>query len=55
VPPLISQVCILLDVGTKPSGTSLYELYKCFEKHPNVGGACGEIFADTGECAFVDG
>ncbi|WVW85478.1 hypothetical protein I302_107516 [Kwoniella bestiolae CBS 10118] len=42
------NVCVLLDVGTKPSGTSIYELYKCFEKHPNVGGACGEIFADTG-------
>ncbi|WVQ68402.1 uncharacterized protein L199_006610 [Kwoniella botswanensis] len=47
--PLIKpNVCVLLDVGTKPSGTSIYELYKCFEKHPNVGGACGEIFADTG-------
>lgn len=43
------NVCVLLDVGTKPSGTSIYELYKCFEKHPNVGGACGEIFADTGK------
>nr|ODN91689.1 chitin synthase [Cryptococcus depauperatus CBS 7855] len=48
--PLIKpNVCVLLDVGTKPSGTSIYELYKCFEKHPNVGGACGEIFADTGK------
>lgn len=47
--PLINpNVCVLLDVGTKPSGTSIYELYKCFEKHPNVGGACGEIFADKG-------
>ncbi|TYJ58028.1 hypothetical protein B9479_001120 [Cryptococcus floricola] len=47
--PLIKpNVCILLDVGTKPSGTSIYELYKCFEKHANVGGACGEIYADTG-------
>jgi len=43
------NVCVLLDVGTKPTGTSIYELYKCFEKHPNVGGACGEIFADTGK------
>lgn len=40
---------MLLDVGTKPSSHSIYELYKCFEKHPNVGGACGEIFADTGK------
>lgn len=48
--PLINpNVCVLLDVGTKPSGTSIYELYKVFEKHENVGGACGEIFADTGK------
>jgi chitin synthase len=53
------QVCVLLDVGTKPTGTSIYELWKCgwdasnlfsrthiflvgFDKHSNVGGACGE-------------
>lgn len=48
--PLVKpNVCVLLDVGTKPTGTSIYELYKCFETHPNVGGACGEIFADTGK------
>jgi cellulose synthase/poly-beta-1,6-N-acetylglucosamine synthase-like glycosyltransferase len=35
-------VCILLDVGTKPTGTSIYELWKCFDKHKGVGGACGE-------------
>jgi chitin synthase len=35
-------VCVLLDVGTKPTGTSIYELWKCFDKHKNVGGACGE-------------
>ena len=41
--PLINpNVCILLDVGTKPTGTSIYELWKCFDKHKNVGGACGE-------------
>lgn len=22
-------VCVLLDVGTKPTGTSIYELWKC--------------------------
>lgn len=28
--PLIKpNVCILLDVGTKPTGTSIYELWKC--------------------------
>ena len=47
-PLLKPNVCVLLDVGTKPSGTSIYELYKVFEKHENVGGACGEIYADTG-------
>ncbi|KAG8980899.1 Chitin synthase, class 2 [Tulasnella sp. JGI-2019a] len=47
--PLIKpNVCILLDVGTKPTGTSIYELWKCFDKHPGVGGACGEICVDTG-------
>ena len=28
--PLIQpNVCVLLDVGTKPTGTSIYELWKC--------------------------
>ncbi|KAF8204375.1 glycosyltransferase family 2 protein [Mycena galopus ATCC 62051] len=46
--PLIKpNVCILLDVGTKPTGSSIYELWKCFDKHSNVGGACGEICVDT--------
>lgn len=51
-------VCVLLDVGTKPTSTSIYELWKCgwnvlprfhdliscigFDMHANVGGACGE-------------
>ncbi|SAM84110.1 probable Chitin synthase 2 [Ustilago bromivora] len=42
------NVCILLDVGTKPTATSIYELWKSFDKHPHVGGACGEICVDTG-------
>ncbi|EIM83624.1 glycosyltransferase family 2 protein [Stereum hirsutum FP-91666 SS1] len=47
--PLIKpNVCVLLDVGTKPTGTSIYELWKCFDKHSNVGGACGEICVETG-------
>ncbi|CAG8576054.1 9674_t:CDS:2, partial [Racocetra fulgida] len=36
------NVCVLLDVGTKPSGTSIYHLWK------GVGGACGEIKAELG-------
>ncbi|OBZ78918.1 Chitin synthase 2 [Grifola frondosa] len=53
--PLIQpNVCVLLDVGTKPTGTSIYELWKCFDKHSNVGGACGEICVDTGKgCSLL--
>ncbi|EIN14423.1 glycosyltransferase family 2 protein [Punctularia strigosozonata HHB-11173 SS5] len=53
--PLIQpNVCVLLDVGTKPTGTSIYELWKCFDKHSNVGGACGEICVDTGRgCSLL--
>jgi len=48
------NVCILIDVGTRPSGTSLYKLWKEFDKHSNVGGACGEICVDLGRgCANV--
>jgi chitin synthase len=48
--PLVKpNVCVLLDVGTKPTGNSIWELYRAFDKHPNVGGACGEIYADTGK------
>ncbi|KAF9225402.1 glycosyltransferase family 2 protein [Gyrodon lividus] len=52
--PLINpNVCILLDVGTKPTGTSIYELWKCFDKHSNVGGACGEICVDAGKACSL--
>jgi chitin synthase len=47
--PLIRpNVCILIDVGTKPSLTSLYHLWKAFDKSPSLGGACGEIYAELG-------
>lgn len=53
-PLLKPNVCILLDVGTKPTGTSIYELWKCFDKNSNVGGACGEICVDTGRgCSLL--
>ncbi|CAG8711429.1 11719_t:CDS:2, partial [Cetraspora pellucida] len=42
------NVCVLLDVGTKPSGTSVYHLWKAFDRDPGVGGACGEIKAELG-------
>jgi chitin synthase len=52
--PLIKpNVCVLLDVGTKPTGTSIYELWKCFDNHANVGGACGEICVDTGRACSL--
>ncbi|KAF8167433.1 glycosyltransferase family 2 protein [Crassisporium funariophilum] len=55
-PLLKPNVCVLLDVGTKPTGTSIYELWKCFDRHSNVGGACGEICVDSGRaCGLVLG
>ncbi|KAL1920596.1 uncharacterized protein VTP21DRAFT_973 [Calcarisporiella thermophila] len=47
-PQLNPNVCILLDVGTRPSSTSIYHLWKAFDRNPNVGGACGEICAELG-------
>ncbi|KIM24169.1 glycosyltransferase family 2 protein [Serendipita vermifera MAFF 305830] len=52
-PQIKPNVCILLDVGTKPTGTSIYELWKCFDSHANVGGACGEICVDTGKACSL--
>lgn len=42
-PELNPNVCILLDVGTKPGPTSIYHLWKAFDADSNIGGACGEI------------
>jgi chitin synthase len=42
------NVCVLLDVGTRPGPTSIYHLWKAFDLNSNVGGACGEIVADKG-------
>jgi chitin synthase len=43
------NVCILLDVGTKPAGTSLYHLWKAFDNDSSVAGAAGEIIAGKGK------
>ncbi|KAI2638083.1 glycosyltransferase family 2 protein [Xylaria nigripes] len=43
------NICILLDVGTKPGNNSLYHLWKAFDIDSNVAGACGEIKAMTGK------
>lgn len=42
------EVCILLDVGTRPGNSSIYQLWKVFHRNPLVGGACGEIRAMLG-------
>ncbi|KAJ3327994.1 Chitin synthase, class 1, partial [Gonapodya sp. JEL0774] len=47
-PILQPRVTILLDVGTRPLDKAIYYLWKVFDKHPNVGGACGEIRAELG-------
>ena len=46
---LTPNICILLDVGTKPGGNSLYHLWKAFDTDSNVAGACGEIKAMKGK------
>ncbi|KAI9105900.1 chitin synthase-domain-containing protein [Phlyctochytrium arcticum] len=42
------NVCVLLDVGTKPTERSLYRLWKAFDTDPTVAGACGEICTEKG-------
>ncbi|CAI2181958.1 6510_t:CDS:2 [Funneliformis geosporum] len=42
------NICILLDVGTKPTHSSIYHLWKAFDRDPNVGGACGEVTTELG-------
>ncbi|KAH8996905.1 chitin synthase 2 [Lactarius deliciosus] len=44
-PLLQLNICVLLDVGTRPGHTSIYYLWKMFDLNSNVGGACGEIAA----------
>lgn len=43
------NICILLDVGTKPGDNSLYHLWKAFDNDSNVAGAAGEIKAGKGK------
>ncbi|KIV90361.1 chitin synthase 1 [Exophiala mesophila] len=46
---LTPNVCVLLDVGTKPDSKALYHLWKAFDQDSNVAGAAGEIKADKGK------
>jgi len=43
------NVCILLDVGTRPGHDSLYHLWKAFDRDSSVAGAAGEIRAAKGK------
>lgn len=43
------NICVLLDVGTRPAPKSLYYLWKTFDLNSNVGGAAGEIAAFKGK------
>ncbi|OBZ70856.1 Chitin synthase 3 [Grifola frondosa] len=43
------NVCVLLDVGTRPEKKSIYHLWKAFDVNSNVAGACGEIAAYKGK------
>ncbi|KAH9165904.1 chitin synthase-domain-containing protein [Lactarius sanguifluus] len=47
-PILQPNVCVLLDVGTRPDSSSIYHLWKALDINSNVGGACAagaDIFA----------
>ncbi|KAF9644602.1 glycosyltransferase family 2 protein [Thelephora ganbajun] len=48
-PLLQPNICVLIDVGTRPSTKSIYCLWKTFDLNSNVGGACGEIAAYKGK------
>ncbi|KAI9472177.1 MAG: chitin synthase 1 [Benjaminiella poitrasii] len=52
-PILQPNICVLLDVGTRPGNSSIYQLWKSFDTNENVGGACGEICVMKGT-ACVD-
>ncbi|KAH9942456.1 chitin synthase-domain-containing protein [Epithele typhae] len=43
------NVCVLLDVGTRPAPKSIYHLWKAFDVNSNVAGACGEIAVYKGK------
>ncbi|KAF5354063.1 hypothetical protein D9756_007354 [Leucocoprinus leucothites] len=39
------EVCMLINVGTKPDRKALYYLWEAFYDDPNLGGCCGEMHA----------
>ncbi|KAJ3112603.1 Chitin synthase, class 2 [Phlyctochytrium bullatum] len=47
-PLLNPRVCVLIDVGTRPSKNALYALWEAFFRNEQIAGACGEIRVDLG-------
>ncbi|KAK5112716.1 hypothetical protein LTR62_003814 [Meristemomyces frigidus] len=39
------NICVLIDAGTRPGRSSVYDLWKAFDREPMCAGACGEIKA----------
>ncbi|KAI7205370.1 Chitin synthase, partial [Hortaea werneckii] len=39
------NICVLIDAGTRPGKSSIYDLWKAFDREPMCAGACGEIKA----------
>ncbi|CAO3626245.1 unnamed protein product [Cunninghamella blakesleeana] len=52
-PILQPNICMLIDVGTRPGKHSIYHLWKPFHVQKNIGGVCGEICVMKGK-AFSD-
>ena len=42
------NICVLIDAGTRPGRSSIYDLWKAFDREPMCAGACGEIKAMLG-------
>ena len=40
------EMCLMLDIGTRPDKHAVYKLYKYMRKHVECGGCCGEIEVD---------
>jgi chitin synthase len=51
-PILSPNICVLLDVGTRPGNSSIYHLWRTFNRQANVGGACGEICVMKGKACM---
>ena len=48
------EICVLVDVGTKPGPNSILELWRSFYNKRTLGGACGEIHAMLGKKGLIN-